>query len=156
MHVPANVQAQPAFSATGTEWLTEGDIWDCLRLLHDTKYSQALFQASYSMRHVPLKKANLIELLGRDPEAIGPDASVGLKDVLYDSLCLHPDSRSSSPFIVVSDQSHYTTVFVQAQCKTMDFFDPLAHPFSEDIIDAFRSYHRKHDIYEWLLALPSA
>ena len=65
--------------------------------------------------------------------------------VLYDSVCLHPYSKSLSPFTVVSDQSHYMTIFVQIQCKTMYVFGPMAHPALDDIISAFTPYHDTHD-----------
>ena len=74
-------------------------------------------------------------------------------DVPSDSLCLHPSCKSSSPFIVISDQSCYTTIFVQAQCKTMYFLDPMAHPALDDMLSAFKSYHDTRDV-SGLLAVP--
>ena len=67
-------------------------------------------------------KANLLENLSTEPQQDGPDAFVGLNDVLYDSLCLHPHFESLSHCIVAGHHSHYTIMFVQAQLNTIYCF----------------------------------
>ena len=130
-HIPDDVKTDPTFAAQGTTWLSDSDIFDCLRIVHDTMYPSAALQANYYMRHHPLLNSSLVTLLGMALPASPPTrrADVHLRDVLADSLGLDDTSLGCSPVIVIGDQAHFRTIFVHAKLKTVYFLTLWAMGF---------------------------
>ena len=110
--MPSVVLAHPTFTPHDTAWLTEGDIWDCLRLLHDSRYVAAVLQPSYNTRHHPVLNSSLIANLSAGPPDVQPTRrnEIALREVLADSLGVVGSSAMSSPNIVIGDQTHYRTL----------------------------------------------
>ena len=114
VHIPGNVRTAPTFAANDTAWLSDKDILDCLRIIHDTVYPSAAFQANYHARHHPILNASLVSRLslGLPDAAPARRTDVHLRDVLADSSCLDAASLGCSPVIVLGDQTHFRTIWV--------------------------------------------
>ena len=86
-HISDTVKTDPTFTAEDTTWLSDRDMYDCLRIVHDTMYPSAALQANYYARHHPILKTSLVTLLGLDLPASPPTrrTDVHLRDVLADS-----------------------------------------------------------------------
>lgn len=142
VHVPSEVTAVPSFLSGDARWLNKRDIWNCMRLVHDTKYPGAASQPSYMTRHNPILIAHLIELMQRG-QLTNP---IGLGEVLRDSLRLHGNSQASSPVIIIGDHTpHFRNVFIHALSKTVYFYDPMPHSCPAEVLQAFRTYHLLYD-----------
>ena len=69
----------------------------------------------------------LVSLLGLGLPDAAPvrRTDVHLRGVLADSLCVDATGLGCSPVILLGDQTHFRTIFVDTKLKKVYFFDPM-------------------------------
>ena len=75
-HAPGKLMDAPLSStSTGTEWLSNWSLHDCITILHDSSYMAAVQQPSFGNRHYPLSNSSLLTC-GHSVQLLQPGAVI--------------------------------------------------------------------------------
>ncbi|KAL3155044.1 hypothetical protein ABBQ38_011564 [Trebouxia sp. C0009 RCD-2024] len=133
------------FSRCGTEWLDSNQILKCSLYLLHTQYQGAKHQNIYGLTHTHSSNEEFLQKLGKAANNRRLDHSTCIAQAMRDAMSVD----GPCPAVVVGDDTHFRTVFINARTKSVSLVDPFGHGFSEEIKDGIMDLYSKDKSGTW-------